>query len=178
MTAPENARLAPVKQGPIDVVLEQWRRERPDLDASPIGIFGRISRLARVVENSGKQLLRKCGLNPWEYEVLATLRRSGPTYQLAPRQLGKALLVSSGALTNRIDHLERAGLVERLPDPTDRRALLIRLTPEGRKRVDQIVDAYLAREHELLVPLSTRERRTAEDLLRKLLISIESPNGG
>ena len=158
---------------PIDAVQTQWRRERPDLDASPIGVFGRISRLARIVESEGKKLLRRFGLRQWEYEMLATLRRSGPELELTPTALGEALLVSSGALTNRIDHLERAGLVERRDHPKDRRALLVRLTPEGRTRADRVVEAYLRQERSLLEHLTQRERTSLEGLLRKLLIPLD-----
>jgi DNA-binding MarR family transcriptional regulator len=160
-------------KGPIDVVQEQWREQRPDLDPSPIGVFGRVTRLTRLVESKGKKLLRSIGLQPWEYEMLATLRRSSPASGLTPTELADALLVSSGTLTNRIDQLERAGLVERHDHPEDRRALLVKLTDEGRAQVDRAVKQYLRQEHELLDSLTLRERRSLEGLLRKLLISLE-----
>lgn len=157
----------------IDLVMEQWRQERSDLDVSSIGVFGHISRLSRLVGLTEKKFLRQLGLEPWEYEVLAILRRSGPTYAVSPKEIGRASLVSSGALTNRLDHLEQAGLVERHPDPQDRRALIITLTAKGRERADQVVGVYLQQEEELLSPLSARERHTTADLLRKLLVFIE-----
>ena len=160
-------------EGPIDVVQQQWQRERPDLDTSPIAILGRIDRLSKVAQAEGKKVLARLDVSSWEYEVLATLRRSGPRYELTPRELGEALLVSGGALTNRLDHLELAGHVERRPDPTDRRAVRIRLTQKGRRTADTLVEVYLAREAVLLGVLNTRERRTLEGLLRKLLIALE-----
>ncbi|MDA1096348.1 MAG: MarR family transcriptional regulator [Chloroflexi bacterium] len=166
-------------KGPIDFVQQEWRRERPDLDPSPIGVFGRASRVTRLAENHGKALLRKLGLRPWEYEMLATLRRSHPDEGLTPTELGEALLASSGTLTNRIDQLERAGLVERHDHPDDRRALLVKLTEEGRTHVDRAVEAYLTKEHELLETLTRRERKSLEGLLRKLLMSMDpSVSGG
>lgn len=160
-------------KGPIDVVQQEWRKERPDLDPTPIGVFGRTSRVTRLVESQGKKLLRKLGLRPWEYEVLATLRRTNPDAGLTPTELGEALLASSATLTNRIDQLERAGLVERRNHPDDRRALLVRLTDEGRTQVDRAVEAYLEKEQELLETLTIRERKSLEGLLRKLLISLD-----
>lgn len=162
-----------MKRGPIDIALEQWRRERPDLDFSPIGVWGHVTRVSRIVRAAEKRILGQFDIETWEFEVLSTLRRSGPTYQLAPKQLGQAALVSSGALTNRIDHLERAGLVERHPDPHDRRGLLIQLTAKGKARVDEILEDYLAAQAQLLHVFASSERRTAENLFRKLLISLE-----
>lgn len=159
--------------GPIDRVQQQWRQERPDLDTSSIAIFGRIDRLSKVTHAEGKKWLETLGISSWEYEVLATLRRSGPEYQLAPRQLSDALLVSGSALTNRLDHLERAGLVQRQPDPADRRGLRIKLTRKGQEQADGLVEAYLMRENELLEPLTARERRSLGGLLRKLLMALE-----
>lgn len=160
-------------EGPIDLVQQQWKRERPDLDASSIAIFGRIDRVSKVAHAEGRKALEQVDVSPWEYEVLATLRRSGPDYELAPRELGEALLVSGGALTNRLDHLELAGYLQRMPDPSDRRAIKIRLTDLGRETADKLVEVYFRREAELLDTLSARERRTLEGLLRKLLIALE-----
>ena len=159
--------------GPIDIVQQQWQRERPDLDTSSIAIFGRIDRVSKVAQAQGKKVLDQLDVSAWEYEVLATLRRSGPDYELTPRELSGALLVSGGALTNRLDHLERAGYVERRQDPSDRRSIRIRLTRKGHEAADELVDLYLGRENELLDSLNTREQRLLEGLLRKLLISLE-----
>ena len=160
-------------KGPIDVVQEQWRTERPDLDSTSIGVFGRVSRLTRLVEARGKKLLRRLGLRPWEYDMLATLRRAGPTGGLTPTELSEALLVSSATLTNRLDQLERMGLIERQDHPDDRRALLVGLTDDGRSQADRAVEAYLKQELELLNALNARERKSLEGLLRKLLLSVE-----
>lgn len=164
-------------EGPIDVVQTQWRRERPDLDPSPLGVFGRIDRLFRLVDTRSKRLLRTFGMQPWEYALLATLRRSGPEYELTPSALADELLITSGALTNRIDHLERAGFVERRSHPDDRRALLVRLTEAGRAHIDPVVGAYFDHERDLLGTLTSREQRTLQGILRKLLISLDPPAG-
>ena len=142
-------------------------------DGLPIGIFGHINRLSRLIRIAEKRLLLDFDIELWEYETLAILRRSGPTYQLTPKEIGRATLVSSGALTNRVDHLERAGLVERLPDPRDRRSLFVRLTPAGRERVDGILNTQLERERQMLSSFTTRESETTAAILRKLLVSIE-----
>jgi len=160
-------------EGPIDIVQRQWQSERPDLDTSSIGILGRIDRVSKVAQAEGKKVLDALDVNGWEYEVLATLRRTGPDYELTPRDLSETLLVSGSALTNRLDHLERAGYVERRPDLEDRRSIRIRLTKKGHDSANQLVEAYLSREKELLGGLNNREQRTLEGLLRKLLISIE-----
>jgi DNA-binding MarR family transcriptional regulator len=161
----------------FDDIARQWREERPDLDPSPGVLLGRISTVARLLSARAKRLLRSFDLTPWEYEVLATLRRSGPNYELAPRRLLDALLISSPALTNRLDHLERAGLVERRGDPADRRALIIRLTPAGHVRADAAVTAYMASEHVLLEGFTPGERAGLERALRKLLGPLTNSEG-
>ena len=118
-------------QDGVDVIIEQWRRERPELDHSPIGVVGRISRLARELEQRLEPVYREHGLEPGWHDVLATLRRSGPPYQLRPSELTGTLMLTSSGTTKRLDRLERAGLIERAPDPQDRRGVLIRLTGEG-----------------------------------------------
>jgi hypothetical protein len=112
----------------VDVILEQWRRERPELDPSPIGVIGRISRLARELEQRLEAVYRQHGLEPGWHDVLATLRRTGPPYQLRPTEFAGTLMLTSSGTTKRLDRLEQAGLITRAPDPDDRRATLITLT--------------------------------------------------
>ncbi len=157
----------------VDLILEQWQRERPDLDASPIGIIGRISRLARELEQRLEPVYREHGLEPGWYDVLATLRRSGPPYRLRPSEFSGALMLTSSGTTKRLDRLEQAGLIERAPDPGDRRGTLISLTAAGRKLVDAVSDAHLANERRLLATLTAAERRQLADLLRKLRLGLD-----
>jgi DNA-binding MarR family transcriptional regulator len=156
----------------VDLVLEQWRRERPELDPSPIGVIGRIARTQLRLQRELDALFERNGLPPGGFDVLATLRRSGGPYRLSPTQLHRALMIASGSVTARLDRLERLGLVERSRDPRDRRALLVGLTVEGRQLVDRVVVDHLANEQRLLAPLDRRERETLAALLRKLLLAL------
>ncbi len=156
----------------VDLILEQWQRERPDLDASPIGVIGRISRLARELEQRLEPVYAEQGLEPGWYDVLATLRRYGPPYRLRPTEFSSALMLTSSGTTKRLDRLERAGLIARTPDPDDRRGTLITLTAAGRELVDAASEAHLANEHRLLGSLSEGERERLAALLRKLLAGL------
>jgi DNA-binding MarR family transcriptional regulator len=158
----------------VDQILAQWARERPDLDSSPVGVIGRLSRLTRYVERSLDDNFKPFGLTRWTYDVLATLRRSGPPYRLSPTDLFEEMMITSGAMTNRIDRLEEAGLVARLPDPGDRRGVLVELTPAGFELVDRVVESHVAHEAQILRGLSAEERSHLAGLLAKLLESFES----
>jgi DNA-binding MarR family transcriptional regulator len=158
----------------VDEILAQWARERPDIDSSPVGVIGRLSRLTRYVERSLDDNFKPFGLNRWTYDVLATLRRSGPPYRLSPTALFEEMMITSGAMTNRIDRLVEAGLVTRLPDPDDRRGLLVELTSAGLELVDRVVKAHVAHEAEILRSLSAEERSLLASLLGKLLQPFES----
>jgi DNA-binding MarR family transcriptional regulator len=156
----------------VDVILEQWRRERPELDPSPIGVIGRISRLARELEQRLEAVYREHGLEPGWHDVLATLRRTGPPYQLRPTEFASTLMLTSSGTTKRLDRLEQAGLITRAPDPDDRRATLITLTEAGRGLIDAVTEAHLDNERELLGALTPDERRRLADLLRKLQLGL------
>lgn len=156
----------------MDEILEQWRRERPDLDCEPMAVFGRLNRLDRVTNAEIEARLGEHGLSRGEFDVLATLRRSGEPHVLAPTALARWMMLSSAAMTNRVDRLEAAGLVERRPDPGDRRGVLVALTPEGKQTVDAAVADHVENERRLLEPLSEEERRTLNALLRKLLLGL------
>lgn len=158
---------------PVDAILAQWQRERPDLDVSPMGIIGRMGRLAKHLERSIQETVSDFGLNGGEFDVLATLRRSGGRYQLSPTELFNTLMVSSGTMTHRIDRLEQAGLVQRMDDPNDRRGTLIQLTSKGFNTIEKAVDAHVANGHRLLIVLDQAERKVLAQLLSKLLISFE-----
>ena len=154
----------------VDEIIEQWREQRPDLDREPMAVFGRLKRLEWAANAAIEACLGEHGLSRGEFDVLATLRRSGEPYTLAPTALARWMMLSSAAMTNRVDRLEAAGLVERRPDPGDRRGVLVALTPDGRQVVDAAVADHVENERRLLEPLSEDERRTLNALLRKLLL--------
>jgi DNA-binding MarR family transcriptional regulator len=157
----------------VDHILEQWSRQRPELDVSPMGIIGRMSRLSRFLEQSIAEVLGRYGLNEPQFAVLAALRRAGPPHCLSPTDLYNSLLVSSGAMTNRLRRLEVAGLVKRMPDPDDGRGLLVALTAEGHRVIDEAAGAHTANEHRLLAALAPSDRELLVDLLRRLLLQFE-----
>ena len=156
----------------VDAIIEQWRRERPEIDHAPIGVVGRISRLAREIEPRLEAVFRQHGLEPGWHDVLATLRRTGPPYQLRPSDFTGSLMLTSSGTTKRLDRLERAGLVERTPDPDDRRGVIITLTEAGHELIDRVTEAHMANEARLLEGLSPAERDRLAALLRKLGLSL------
>ena len=160
-----------MKEDEIDRIVRDWNQERPGLDVSPTHVLQRITRIYLLQSSSFAEVFSHFGLTFGEYEVLAALVRSGPPHQMSPTQLVGALVLSSGAMTNRIDRVEAAGLVRRLPDPEDRRGTLVALTDRGRRVVDEAVRAHLENEERLLSVLSASERRQLADLLRKLLLA-------
>jgi DNA-binding MarR family transcriptional regulator len=154
----------------VDKILEQWQRQRPDLDASSMGVIGRIARLTKHLDRSVLKTVSEFGLNLGEFDVLATLRRSG---QLSPTDLFSALMISSGTITHRIDRLEKAELVKRIPDPSDRRGTLIVLTDKGLNLIEKAVDAHVANANYIVSILEESERESLMRLLRKLLLYFE-----
>ena len=156
----------------VDQILDQWSRERPDLDASPMGTIARIWRLARLSEAATEEIFAEHGLSRGGFDVLAALRRSGAPYELSPTELYSSLLISSGAMTNRIDRLEEMGLVERIPDADDRRGIKVVLTTRGRTVIDDAMRDHLENEHRMLEVLSASELRVLPTLLRELLVHL------
>ena len=156
----------------VDLIIEQWQRERPEIDSSPIVVVGRISRLARELEQRLEPVYREHGLEPGWHDVLATLRRIGPPHRLRPSDFSGALMLTSSGTTKRLDRLERAGLIERMPDPADRRGTLIGLTQAGRDLIDSVTAAHLANEARLLAALSPAEQERLAGLLRKLVLEL------
>src|SRR5689334_17114469 len=129
----------------VDELVEAWHRERSDLDLSPVEVFSRISRLSRHLDLARRQAFTAHRIEPWEFDVLAALRRAGKPYQLTPGRLIRETLVTSGTMTNRVDRLAARGLVRRSPDPADRRGVLVGLTQEGRRTVDAAFEELLNR---------------------------------
>jgi DNA-binding MarR family transcriptional regulator len=152
----------------VDDILSQWQRERPDLDPSPMGIFGRIARLAVLQREASEERLAEYGINAAEFDVLATLLRSGPPYSLTPGRLARSAMVTTGGMTGRINRLEAKGLVARDGNEADRRSIRVRLTEEGKRTTDAAVGAHLAAESSLLESLSDSERARLTALLAKL----------
>ena len=156
-----------------DVAIEQWAHERPDLPSLPMAVLGRLSEVAeRVMRDHLNPLFADAELQPGEFDVLATLRRSGEPYMLSPTRLYEAAMISSGGMTNRLDRLESAGLIERRPDPNDRRGKLIALTTAGRFLIDQTITRHVANEEKLLSVLTTAEQEKLNALLRKLIAGL------
>lgn len=159
----------------IDQILGQWHQASPALDVSSLAVVGRILRMARLLERQRETLLAPHGLSVWSFDVLATLRRQPPPHQLTPTELYGALMLSSGAMTNRIDRLESDGLVERHRESMDRRSVLVRLTANGAQRVEAVLPQILGRERELLEQFTTsQEREQLAGLLRRQLLTLES----
>ena len=158
----------------VDRVATAWQRERPDLDVTPLQVLSRVTRLARHLDLARRQAFAAHDLETWEFDVLAALRRSGEPYALSPGQLGTETLVTSGTMTNRIDRLEQRGLVQRQPDPSDRRGVRVVLTDSGRRTVDDALSDLLAREHALLEALPTDRQAELADLLRELVRTFDA----
>jgi DNA-binding MarR family transcriptional regulator len=153
----------------VDELTEAWSRERTDLDLGPVAVFSRISRLARRLDKVRSEAFSAYGIESWEFDVLAALRRAGAPYELSPGRLLRETLVTSGTMTNRVDRLAGRGLVERHPDPEDRRGVLVRLTGEGKATVDGAFTALLEAERELLADLPPSAQKDLAGLLRRLL---------
>jgi len=156
----------------LDHIITQWRKERPDLDPAPMGVFGRVFYLSRVLEQRLEKVFKKYDLSTWAFDVLVALRRGGEPFRQSPTSLFSSLLLSSGAMTNRIDRLEQAGLVKRVPDPDDRRGVLVQLTPKGMKLIDSVMPEHLENEDFILRNLPPADRKQLTDLLRKLILSL------
>jgi DNA-binding MarR family transcriptional regulator len=174
---PFRGRLAAVAQDRLDELAGQWAAERPDLDSSVMAEVARLLHVARLIGGRLAEYAGTHGLQLGEADVLLTLRRSGEPYRLSPTALAGSLLVTTGTMTNRLDRLEARGLVSRERHPTDRRALEIALTREGRKLVDEVVGGHVENEQAMLSVLSDREREQLARITRKLLAHLDEPAG-
>ena len=159
-------------QDAVDRILDQWRRERPDLDCSPMGIIGRISQLQREVHLAQRATFARHGLDVPSFDVLAALRRAGPPYQLTPTALMRTALVTSGAITQRLDRLEERGLITRERSRDDGRAVVVSLSDAGRQALDAALPDHLDTERKLLDGLSDDDREQLAGLLRRFLVSL------
>jgi DNA-binding MarR family transcriptional regulator len=161
----------------VDRLITAWRRERPDLDVTPMEVLSRVSRLAHHLDRARRTAFAEHRLERWEFDVLAALRRSGPPYELSPGRLLNQTLVTSGTMTTRVDKLESRGLVSRRRDADDRRAVRVRLTDEGRAAVDAALEGLLRHEHGLLADLTPQDRDSLAGLLRRLVLPFDDAAG-
>lgn len=158
----------------VDRIAQAWARERPDIDFAPLQVLSRVDRLARHLDRARRSAFTASDLEPWEFDVLAALRRAGDPYQLSPKALLQQNLVSSGTMTNRIDRLVERRLVERRTDPHDGRGVLVVMTPNGREKVDAAIAVLLDDEAEMLAGLSRGDQERLSALLRKLSLDFDS----
>ncbi|WP_420590745.1 MarR family winged helix-turn-helix transcriptional regulator [Bacterioplanoides sp.] len=157
----------------VDNILAQWQAERPDLDTTPMGPIGRLKRCAALMQPKLDKVFAEFELSYWEFDVLATLKRSGAPYCLAPTTLFSTLMVTSGTMTHRMNQLEKRGLIERLANPEDARSKLVRLTAEGAALADRAVEAHLQNERHIISELSPEQLQQIDDNLRTLLAVLE-----
>jgi DNA-binding MarR family transcriptional regulator len=162
----------------MDEILQQWAAERPDLDCSPMGVIGRISQLQREVFLAQRATFARHGLDAPSFDVLAALRRAGPPYQLTPTALMRTALVTSGAITQRLDRLEEKGLITRGRSDVDGRAVVVTLTDAGRTALDTALPDHLETERDMLAGLTDDERALLAGLLRRWLVTLGRIPGG
>lgn len=161
----------------VDKIVAQWTQERPELDVGPMEVIGRIVRLANCLNHEMERVFERFDLTAASFDVLATLRRSGGPYALSPGELMETTMVTSGTMTNRIDRLVTAGLVERRENPKDKRGFLICLTAGGLALIDRAVEDHVARQAELIAAVQGDERDDLVNITRKLTDAISrAPN--
>lgn len=163
------------KKDAVDAIIDQWAAVRPDLDTKAMEVFGRVTRLSRAMGDRMEKTFARFGITRGEFDVLATLRRSGEAHTLSPRELSATLMLTTGGMTGRLDKLERAGLLRRSPDPYDRRGLQVTLTDKGLAVVEEAVTAGLAEQTRALGALDDTQCAQLADLLRQLLSGTERP---
>jgi len=164
-----------IDEDEVDRLIAAWHRERPDLDVEPMHVLSRVTRLARHLDLARREAFAAHHLEAWEFDVLSALRRAGEPYELSPGRLIRETMVTSGTMTNRVDRLAEKGLVERLPDPADRRGVIVRLTGAGRERVDAALSGLLDQERVLLADLDVTEQVRLADLLRTVVAPFDHP---
>jgi DNA-binding MarR family transcriptional regulator len=177
LSAATAAAVAPPAQDHVDRMLEIWKHELPDLDLATEGIVERIQKLQRYLDRAMNETLAEFKLDRGEWWLLGALRRSGPPYQKSPGSLAEDIGLSSGAMTNRLDRLEAAGLIRRLPDPDDRRALLVELTEAGWQAWQDSVGAQARKEALVASALDHDEKELLNALLRRLMLEFEQQTG-
>lgn len=162
---------------PIAAIVEQWKRERPDLDAAPMLVIGRLFRLTSALDQRLRPPFAAAELGSGDFDVLAALRRAGAPYSLSAGELSRTVLVTTGAITKRVDRLEARGLVSRSVDRSDSRGRLITLTPEGVELTDELIAVHLDNQRRLLAGLSADEQTQLAGLLGRLALTLASDDG-
>ncbi|MEW1795230.1 MarR family winged helix-turn-helix transcriptional regulator [Streptomyces niveus] len=157
-------------------IQREWARERPDVDVRPQGVIGRLHRLGAYLTEELCVVYRKYGLGEGDFDVLAALRRAGAPFERAPGELAEHTMVTTGAMTKRVDRLERAGLVSRRASESDGRGRVVALTPQGRELIDRAFSEHMANECRLLAALTEEEVAHLESLLVKWLAATEGPH--
>lgn len=158
----------------VTKILAQWAKERPDLSLSPMGLIGRTKRLTTHLGHGMDQVFKAHGLNAASFDVLATLRRAGAPYALTPSQLIDWTMVTSGTMTNRLDRLEKEGLIARIRSEQDARSVTVQLTPQGFDLIERCVTEHVANQHRLTEALSAEEQQQLTQLLGKWLSALEN----
>ena len=156
----------------VATVVDQWRAERPDLDVSPLLVIGRVHRIAQALTPELVEVYARHGLGEGDFDVLATLRRQGTPYALTPTQLVERTMVTSGAVSKRVDRLSERGLVVRRPRQSDRRSVTVALTAKGRRVIDAAMEEHVANEARLLAGLDADDRARLGVLLGRLATSL------
>jgi DNA-binding MarR family transcriptional regulator len=157
----------------IEEIRAQWSKQRPDIDTEPMGVIGRVVRLSALLSENMAKTFALHGLNAASFDVLATLLRSGPPHALSPNQLLATMMVTSGTMTNRIDQLVKEGLVERIPNPDDKRSIVVKLTEHGRQKIDAAVTDHVLLQKRLVEGLSAEDIAVINPLLDKALQGLE-----
>ena len=158
----------------VDRLVRGWRRARPDVDVSPLEVLSRVSRLARHLDRQRALVLARHDLEIWSFDVLSALRRADAPGHLSPGQLLAQTLVSSGTMTNRLDHLEKRALLRRRPDPSDARSVRVQITAAGKRRVDGALAELVQREQAILGSLDDDERTVLSGLLRRVVAPFDA----
>ncbi|MRS18787.1 MarR family transcriptional regulator [Enterobacteriaceae bacterium RIT692] len=158
----------------VDFVVQQWASAMPELDASSMAVFGRMLRIMQHLAKTRAEALAPFGFRDGEFDVLATLRRAGAPYRLSPTQLYKSLLVTSGAMTNRLNRLEEVGSIVRVADPEDKRSMLVALTDAGLAKIEQALLVHTQTQNSLLATLDAAQQAQLKTLLSQLLVATEA----
>lgn len=157
----------------VDAILAQWHRERPDLDVSPMATIGRVTRCAVLLQRKLENAFSIFGITSWEFDVLATLRRSGAPHCLAPTTLFSTLMITSGTMTHRLQRLENAGWILRVANDKDARSMLVQLTPAGLELIERAVEFHVENEHRILSAMKPEDLTLLNSGLSKLLLALE-----
>lgn len=156
----------------VDRLLVQWQHQRPDLDCSPMGVVGRLSRMSRIIDKEINKTFKSNALSPVEFDILATLRRFNEP--MTPTELYQTLMLSSGAMSTRIEQLVKRGLIERIASSEDRRSCSVVLTREGKELINKVIEEHVINEKAILDPLTDEQREQLANLLRAWLLTKES----